>query len=143
MDLTQSFPRSPKETLAGLAHLPRMIDKIRARRMGRLGPYIYPCPMDKMVLGLLGLAACALAGLVEGASDEEIEKQIAARCLALGVSEKDKQALNHRILTHKPEPGEKQDYFIEQRNRIDPTRTDIVAWAALSDLEEGRRPLAV
>lgn len=143
MDLTQSFPRSPKETLAGLAHLPRMIDKIRARRMDRLGPYIYPCPMDKMVLGFLDLTADALAGLVEDASDEEIEEQIAARCLALGVSEKDKQEQNRRILTHKPEPGEKRDYFIEQRNRIDPSRTDIATWAALIDLEEGRRPLAV
>ena len=28
-------------------------------------------------------------------------------------------------------------YFIEQRNRIDPTRTDVITWADLRDLEEG------
>ena len=28
-------------------------------------------------------------------------------------------------------------YFIEQRNRIDPTRTDVINWADLRDLEEG------
>jgi hypothetical protein len=127
--------------MAGLVHLPRMIDKIRASHTGRLGPYMYPCPMDRMVLEFLGLSAEDLAARVRGAEDRRIEQDIEARCLARGLGGVEKSSLNHRILSHGPEPGEKTDYFMAERNRIDPSRTDIVTWAGLIDLEEGRAPL--
>ena len=53
LDLNVSVPRSSKETMAGLAHLPRMIDKARAYRSNTIGEYIYPCPLDWRILKLL------------------------------------------------------------------------------------------
>jgi len=53
LNLNVAVPRSSKDTLAGLAHLPRMIDKARALRNNTLGEYIYPCPLDWHVLNFL------------------------------------------------------------------------------------------
>ena len=53
MDLTQSFPRSPKVQLAGLVHLPRMLDKAGAFNAGTLGEYYFPCPLDDIILEFL------------------------------------------------------------------------------------------
>ena len=39
LDLTKTFPRSPREKIAGLAHLPRMIDKARALENGSITEY--------------------------------------------------------------------------------------------------------
>lgn len=36
------FPRSPRETMCGWAHLPRYIDKIRLHLAGQLGPDYQP-----------------------------------------------------------------------------------------------------
>jgi len=62
-DLTKGPPRSPRERLAGVVHLPRLLDKARARSGGRLGEYIYPCPLDQKVLGFLELEPEAVASL--------------------------------------------------------------------------------
>ena len=36
MDLSKAFPRSPKQEMAGLVHLPRIIDKGRAYKENKL-----------------------------------------------------------------------------------------------------------
>jgi len=140
MDLTQAFPRSPRETMAGLVHLPRMVDKVRAALSGRLGPYIYPCPMDRMMLDFLGLSPDDFTGRVKEADDRQIEKGLEAWCVARGLEEKDKREQNRRLLAHGPETGEKMDYFLQQRDQVAPGRADITTWAGLIDLEEGRTP---
>ena len=57
MDLSKVFPRSPKLKIAGLAHLGRMIDKGRAFKEKKLADYIYPCPLDKIILNFLSIEA--------------------------------------------------------------------------------------
>ncbi|MDE3036213.1 MAG: DUF5069 domain-containing protein, partial [Nitrospirota bacterium] len=57
MDLRTQFPRSPKDKMAGYVHLPRMLDKCRATLAGTQGEYIYPCPMDQLLLAFAGIAA--------------------------------------------------------------------------------------
>ena len=42
LNLYKEVPRSSKEIMAGLAHLPRMIDKARAFRNGKLGNIFIP-----------------------------------------------------------------------------------------------------
>ena len=37
----QSYPRSPKALLCGIAHLRRLIDKIRLRHAGQIQDYNY------------------------------------------------------------------------------------------------------
>jgi len=140
MDLTRAFPRSPREKMAGLVHLPRMADKVRAKLTGRLGPYIFPCPMDRMMLDFLGLSAEDFVERVKAGDDRLIEAGLEAWCDARGLAERDKTEQNRKLLAHGPEAGEKRAYFLRQRNQIDSARTDITTWAGLIDLEEGRSP---
>ncbi len=44
--------------------------------------------------------------------------------------------MNGKILDRKPD-AETMAEFLDQRNQIDPTRTDVTTWADLRDLEEG------
>jgi len=67
-----TVPRSSKDTLAGLAHLPRMIDKVRAFRNNTLGEYIYPCPLDWHVLKFMAMSPEDFADLAETNDNAQI-----------------------------------------------------------------------
>jgi hypothetical protein len=45
---------------------------------------------------------------------------------------------NDMMLTRGPSTPEEQEYFKKLRDAIDPSRTDLIAWSDLQDLEEGR-----
>ena len=134
LNLNLAVPRSSKDTLAGLAHLPRMIDKARALRNDTLGEYIYPCPLDRHVLNFLETNAEDFADLAEVNDDG----QMATWADESGRSRtgKEKDLLNRKILNRKPDAATLAE-FLDQRNQIDPTRTDVITWADLRDLEEG------
>ena len=134
LNLNVAVPRSSKDTLAGLAHLPRMIDKARALRNDTLGEYIYPCPLDRHVLNFLETDPKDFADLAEVNDDG----QMAAWADESGRSRtgKERDFLNAKILNKKPDT-ETLAEFVDQRNQIDPTRTDVITWADLRDLEEG------
>ncbi|QEC49018.1 DUF5069 domain-containing protein [Baekduia soli] len=51
-------------TLGGYPWLPRLIDKSRAARAGRLGGVVHPCPVDRRCLGLLGIDVQTFGDLV-------------------------------------------------------------------------------
>ena len=136
MNLTLESPRSPREQMAGLAHLPRMIDKARAARQNTLGEYIYPCPMDNIMLEFLKVDPDTFQNQACNSTDEEISTWIGLQ--SRNVPSKDKEAANHKILNAQPDSPEKLKSFHELRDRIDPSRTDITTWADLIDLEEGR-----
>ena len=134
LNLNVTVPRSSKDTLAGIAHLPRMIDKARSLRNNTLGEYIYPCPLDRHVLNFLETDPEDFADLAEVNDDG----QMAAWADESGGSRtgKEKDLLNAKILDRKPDPATLAE-FLDQRNLIDPTRTDVITWADLRDLEEG------
>ncbi len=137
LDLWKDFPRSPRETLAGYAHLPRMIDKCRAKLAGTLGEYIYPCPMDQRLLDFAGVTADQFTQAAQAhLSDGELVAWFRKTAKPHGPA--DLESWNRAFLARGPETEEKQAYFRSQRDRIDPTRTDITSWADLLDLEEGR-----
>jgi hypothetical protein len=136
MNLNQEFPRSPKEKLVDLVHLPRMIDKVRAARQNTLGEYIYPCPLDKIMLDFLGVDSCAFQEKVCSNTEEVLSAWVASQCENRSLG--DKQAVNNKILKGQPDSPEKWETFHEIRNRIDPSRTDLTTWVDLIDLEEGR-----
>lgn len=72
-DLTQHPPRSPRIKLGGLVHLPRLLDKARAHTAGKLGDYIWNCPLDQRLCTFLGLDIEALLAEVKrGRSDSEM-----------------------------------------------------------------------
>jgi len=76
MDLSRVFPRSPKQKMAGLVHLGRMIDKGRAYKEKKLADYIYPCPLDKIILNFLCVEADTFANITVEKKDEEISNWV-------------------------------------------------------------------
>ena len=72
-DLSQHPPRSPRVRLGGYVHLPRLLDKARAAAAGRLGEFIYPCPLDKRFFAFTGIEPKAfLTAAKSGKGDVEM-----------------------------------------------------------------------
>lgn len=140
MDLRTHFPRSIRMKPGGYAHLGRMIDKCRAVLAGTQGEYIYPCPMDRLLLEFAGIAPDEFSQVVQGGSDEAVVSWFLAH--AIPHPQAEIEAWNQMMLSLSPDTEEKWAYFKACRNAVDPTRTDITAWADLLDLEE-HRPVPV
>ncbi|HKN86202.1 MAG TPA: DUF5069 domain-containing protein, partial [Nitrospiraceae bacterium] len=72
------YPRSPKALLGGIAHLGRLIDKIRLRHAGHILDYNYlTAGFDKYLLNLLTLKGEDLERQVlQGAADDGIVKWV-------------------------------------------------------------------
>ena len=136
MDLSRDFPRSPKQKIAGLVQLGRMIDKGRAYKEKKLADYIYPCPLDKIILNFLRIDSDTFAKMVVDKKDDEIS--IWAKDLTKSKSSREISFVNRQILDRKPDSQDRLQYFNEIRDKIDPSRTDIITWVDLLDLEEGR-----
>jgi len=135
MNLTLEFPRSPRVLLGGLVHIARMIDKARAKHEGTLGEYIYPCPLDKMVLEFLGIGdeefLAQAVSLTDAKLEEWVQTLIATKC------QDDIPNFNMVFLDSRPEDEEGQAKFNKILKSIDPSRTDVTTWPGLIDLEEG------
>lgn len=72
-DLAQHPPRSPRTRLVGFVHLPRLLDKARAHLAGRLGEYVWNCPLDQRWAAFTGISPDALLAEVKaGRSDAEM-----------------------------------------------------------------------
>ena len=72
-DLTQHPPRSPRVKLGGFVHLPRLLDKARAAANGKLGEFVFPCPLDQRFFSFVGITSDALlAEVKKGRSDTEM-----------------------------------------------------------------------
>ena len=138
MDLSRAFPRSPKQEMAGLVHLPRMIDKGRAYKENNLADYIFPCPLDKIILNFLRVDTEVFANMTRDKKDNEINDW--AKEQTKSKSQSDLDFINRQILERRPDSEDRLDYFNDLRNKIDPSRTDVDTWADLIDLEEGRLP---
>jgi hypothetical protein len=137
MDLRTQFPRSMRTTLAGYAHLPRMIDKCRAALAGTQGEYIYPCPMDERLMEFAGITAEEFTAAVRAhATDQGVEDWFRRRAKPHQPAEV--AAWNRQLLARGPSSPESVARFVRYRDAVDPSRTDITAWADLQDLEEGR-----
>ena len=135
-DLTKEYPRSSRELLGGYVHLARMIDKARAREAGVNGPYIYPCPLDKTLLSFLDVSDQDFAYSAKSRTDALILEWLAIH--ARPRSKKQIEIWNKEMLERRPEDEAQWTYFKKTRDAIDPSRTDIVTWIDLLDLEEGR-----
>ena len=138
MDLSRAYPRSPKLKMAGLVQLARMIDKARAFRENKMSDYIYPCPLDKIILNFLRIDSDVFATKAADYGDDEISAWSQEML-------KDKKSteidfINDQILERRPDSEDRLKYFHEIRNKIDPSRDDINTWVDLLDLEEGRFP---
>ena len=138
MALTKSFPRNPKIKMSGLLMVPRMIDKARAYNAKTLGEYIFPCPLDKIILEFLDIDHEEIIHLAQKLTDEEMALWINNRCL--NRSEEDKEQVNQKIIEQKPNSQESLNRFNKLLNEINPTRADITTWVELLELDENRIP---
>jgi hypothetical protein len=70
----QTYPRSPKALLGGIAHLRRFIDKIRLRNAGKIQDYNYmTVGFDKHLIEFLGIDPKVFEQRVlAGGTDEEL-----------------------------------------------------------------------
>lgn len=137
MDLTKKYPRSPREKMAGYVHLARMLDKCRATLAGTHGEYKYPCPMDQRLLDFAGITADQFTSTVRGIKDDTaVEDWFKKTAKLRGPSEI--ELWNQMFLTWGPDTEEQKAYFKNNIDAIDPSRTDITAWADMLDLDEKR-----
>ena len=141
MDLSKVFPRSPKQKMAGLVHLGRMIDKARAFKEKKLADYIYPCPLDRIILNFLCIEADTFANITVKKKDEEISNWV--KELIKSKTPFDLVLINKIILEKKPDSEDRLQYYNKTRDKIDPSRSDVTTWVDLMDLEEGRFPQKV
>ena len=137
MDLRIHVPRSMRVKMGGYVHLARMIDKCRAVLAGTEGEYIYPCPMDDRLMEFAGITADQFTAAVKAnPSDDLVAKWFTRTVKPHLPAELD--AWNQTMLSRGPSTLKKQKYFNTLRDAVDPSRTDLTAWADLQDLEEGR-----
>jgi hypothetical protein len=134
MDLTQLIPRSPKNKLAGIVMIPRMLDKARAYKYKSLGEYIYPCPLDQIILGFLGIDHKKLAYQAQKLTEKEIgiwvNKILSNRSIS------DKENINKKLLGKKPNTKESINRFNLIRDKINPSIKHLTTWVELIELEE-------
>jgi Domain of unknown function (DUF5069) len=136
MDLVKTTPRSVHEMMLGIVQLGRATDKAKALTHGNIGEYKYDCPMDQGLFEYLGMDPKAYLEVVKNAKSEyEIESY--ARTFVAKKAPQDIEAFNKKWLSTAP-IGESLKHFEELRGTVAPNRTDVVSWADLLDLEEGR-----
>ncbi|MDQ6823698.1 MAG: DUF5069 domain-containing protein [Candidatus Eremiobacteraeota bacterium] len=136
MDLSKNHPRSVHEKMLGVVQLARTVDKSKADLAGTLGEYDYNCGMDQHVFEFLGIDAAKMTEIVKNAkSDSDIEA-----ALKPSVDKKSPDEIakfNKEWVDHKPE-GASLQYFLQLREKIAPSRSDVTSWPDLLDLDEGR-----
>jgi hypothetical protein len=122
--------------MLGVVQLARAIDKAKALTHGTIGEYKYDCPMDHTLFEYLDMDSKAFLELVNNAkSDYEIEAY--AKRFVARKDPRNIEAFNKKFLSAVP-TGESLTHFEELRSKIAPSRTDVVSWSDLLDLEEGR-----
>ena len=135
MNLIEKYPRSPREKLSGLVHIPRMIDKANAFRDNVLGEYIFPCPMDKIMLKFLGVSNQEFTEKIHKVEETEIAKWIAE--IISSKQSTDIDCINEQLLNPK-RVWWKQIYWLVF-NALNPTKKNFNTWVDRVDYEERRR----
>ncbi len=137
MDLRKDFPRSMRVKMAGYVHLARMVDKCRAMLAKTEGEYIYPCPMDERLMEFTGITSDQFTAAVKAnPSDDTVAKWLTQTAKAHSPAEL--ESWNRMMLSRGPSSPASMVKFKKYLDTIDPSRTDLTAWADLQDLEEGR-----
>ena len=135
-DLRRGYPRSPNEKMNGYVHLARMVDKARAKAVGTAGEYIYPCPLDQILLQFLGIPSDTFYEAVQERNGLEFLNWLKREVISQSPDAIDQW--NTSFLNREPNSVESKQHFLEIRNQIAPHRMDITTWTDLLDLEEGR-----
>jgi uncharacterized protein DUF5069 len=139
MDLTTGIPRSPKDTLGGIAMLPRTIDKARAALAGTLGEYVYGLKsgFDTTLLEFLGVSEAEFLDAVRKSPDD-------AAVLAWVQTHGRKHSpaeIAHFTTTFLNDGDDDEDRarFAARKAKLAPdVQPKVKGWADLLDVAEGR-----
>jgi hypothetical protein len=143
--MTSLYPRSPHLQLGGVAHLARMIDKVRLRRAGHIQDYNYlTVGFDKYLLDFLELDASAFEQRVcAGGTDAEIVEWVLAHMRSR--SQEEIAQWNQRITTSGPKDDAAHARFQHRLEEIAKKRgvqvsalPRVTTWADVIELDEGR-----
>ncbi len=140
-----TYPRSPKIFLGGLAHLARLIDKIRLRNAGQIQDYNYlTVGFDKYLLDLLQIQGGEFERMVLGANrDEEVLAWI--RDHGRSLTPEEVSRWNERILKGGPRDDAGRQRFQNRLSEVAAKRgmsvdqlPPVTTWVEIIELDEGR-----
>lgn len=135
-DLTQHPPRSPRVTLGGFVHLPRLLDKARAAIAGKLGEFIYPCPLDQRFFSFTGVTPEALLAEVrKGKTDTEMLAWLMANASPARQAW-EIAAWSRHLSQLSPGDVKRHTIFAENIEALAPGREDIVTYFDRLDLDD-------
>ncbi|CAI4033074.1 hypothetical protein DNFV4_03506 [Nitrospira tepida] len=139
------YPRSPKVLLGGLAHLARLIDKIRLRHAGLIQDYHYlTTGFDKSLIELLSIDAQAFKQRVlAGGTDEDLLEWV--RTCGRTLSEAETRLWTGKVLTAGPADEAARDRFQGRLRDVAVKRgvpleslPPVSTWVEAIELDEGR-----
>ena len=141
----QTYPRSPKALLGGIAHLGRFIDKIRLRNAGQIQDYNYiTVGFDKYLIDFLQIDPKPFEQRVlAGGTDEELLAWVKAN--SRKPSDQEIAQWSQGILTSGPKDDAARQRFQGRLHDIATKRGVLVSslppistWADVIEIDEGR-----
>jgi hypothetical protein len=120
--------------MEGLVMLPRMIDKAMAYNSNTLGEYIFPCPLDKIIINFLDTTHKDFANKAQKLTKKEFSSWVNEKCV--NKSTNDKNQVNNKILKKKPDSQQSLDRFNKTLKNINPIVKKVTTWVDLIELEE-------
>jgi len=139
LDLTQAFPRSPRETLAGYVVAARTLDKCRAVLVSTNGAYHFNCPLDSFFFDFTGIDAGAFKEFVAtGATEEEVAAWITKH--SQRQNERERILWNNKMRHTRPcdLPPEMQMFLEDYIPQYLPSGRPVYVWFDVYDIEEQR-----
>lgn len=142
----ETYPRSPKALLGGIAHLGRFIDKIRLRHAGKIQDYNYmTVGFDKYLIDFLGIDAKIFEQKVlAGGTDEELLAWVKSN--GKPVSDAEVRLFSRQLLASGPNDDATRQRFQGRLDDIARKRgvpasslPPVSTWADVIELDEGRR----
>jgi hypothetical protein len=140
-----NYPRSPKALLGGIAHLGRLIDKIRLRNAGKIQDYNYiTAGFDKYLVDFLQIDPKSFEQRVlAGGTDDELLSWVKTNGKA--VSEAEIRLFSRNLLKSEPKDDAARQRFQGRLQDIAAKRGVPVAslphattWVDAIELDEGR-----
>ena len=145
MSSQQTYPRSPKALLGGIAHLGRFIDKIRLRHAGKIQEYNYiTVGFDKYLVDFLQIDPKAFEQRVlAGGTDEDLLAWVKAN--SRKPSDQEISEWSQDLLSSGPKDDSARKRFQGRLQEVATKRAvsvsslpSVSTWADVIDLDEGR-----
>jgi hypothetical protein len=141
----QTYPRSSKALLGGIAHLGRFIDKIRLRHAGKIQDYNYiTVGFDKYLIDFLQIDPKSFEQLVlAGGTDEELLAWVKAN--SRKPSDQEITQWSQGLLSSGPKDDAARQRFQGRLQEVATKRSvpvsalpPVSTWADVIELDEGR-----